>query len=353
MSNVAEPTAIGRTALHRNSSIMRRVPLLLLGFLLLAIPSFASPFTLDLFAQVFIASIGALALMLLTGIAGQISLGHAGLLAAGAFTVSVLYREAGAPFWITLPASLVTGAALGITFGLPSLRLRGIYLAVSTLALHFVVIYLGSEYEHSRGFSTGITLDPPMLFGKELKGGGPWFYVLLALLALVMFLCRNLLHARVGRAWEALHAKETVAEAIGVSVVHYKLLAFVISSSLTAFAGALLAYYHGFVSVEAFSLNLSIQYIAMIIIGGMGSLAGAVVGAGFITLMPYFIEWLIHSIPALGLSIGAASFVNYAAFGVIMILFLVYEPKGMMGLWKRALLLLRKPASRETKSGAR
>ncbi|MFX5972508.1 branched-chain amino acid ABC transporter permease, partial [Acinetobacter baumannii] len=92
-------------------------------------------------------------LMLLTGIAGQISLGHAGLLAAGAFTASILYRELDAPFWITLPASLIAGAAIGLLFGLPSLRLRGIYLAVSTLALHFVVIYLGSEYEHSRGFS--------------------------------------------------------------------------------------------------------------------------------------------------------------------------------------------------------
>ena len=114
------------------------------------------PFMLDLACQVFLAAIGALSLMLLTGYAGQISLGHAGLIAAGAFTTGILAREINAPFWITLPASALTGIVLGFVFGLPSLRLRGLYLAVSTLALHFIVIYLGGEYETKRGFSTGI-----------------------------------------------------------------------------------------------------------------------------------------------------------------------------------------------------
>ena len=128
---------------------------------LLAFPLIASPFQLDLACQAFLAAIGSLSLMLLTGYAGQISLGHAGLIAAGAFTVGILFRETNAPFWITLPAAALVGALLGIIFGLPSLRLRGLYLAVSTLALHFVVIYLGGEYETRRGFSTGIVIDPP------------------------------------------------------------------------------------------------------------------------------------------------------------------------------------------------
>ncbi|MGL4288885.1 MAG: branched-chain amino acid ABC transporter permease [Phreatobacter sp.] len=352
MSDDAAPLSIGRAVPRSSPATTRRALVAVLVLLLLAVPAFASPFVLDLFAQVFIASIAALALMLLTGIAGQISLGHAGLLAAGAFTASILYRELGAPFWITLPASLIAGAAIGLIFGLPSLRLRGIYLAVSTLALHFVVIYLGSEYEHSRGFSTGITLDPPVAFGYEIYGGRPWFYVLLALLAAVVFVCRNLLRSRIGRAWQAIHAKETVAEAIGVAVARYKLLAFLISSALTAFAGALLAYYQGFVSVEAFSLNLSIQYIAMIIVGGMGSLAGAVLGAAFISVMPYFIEWLIRSVPALGLDVGAASFVNYASFGVIMLVFLIFEPAGLVGIWKRVVLIFRNMPANGRKGGA-
>ena len=130
---------------------------------LVGTPFVVSPFLLDLCCQVFLAAIGALSLMLLTGYAGQISLGHAGLIAAGAFTTGILAREIHAPFWLALPASAVTGIGLGLIFGLPSLRLRGLYLAVSTLALHFIVIYLGGEYETKRGFSTGILVDPPSL----------------------------------------------------------------------------------------------------------------------------------------------------------------------------------------------
>lgn len=134
---------------------------------LVGTPFVVSPFLLDLCCQVFLAAIGALSLMLLTGYAGQISLGHAGLIAAGAFTTGILAREIHAPFWLTLPASAVTGIGLGLIFGLPSLRLRGLYLAVSTLALHFIVIYLGGEYETKRGFSTGILVDPPESVGLE------------------------------------------------------------------------------------------------------------------------------------------------------------------------------------------
>ena len=130
---------------------------------LIGFPFLASPFHLDLACQVFLAAIGSLSLMLLTGYAGQISLGHAGLLAAGAFTAGILFTKSNAPFWITLPAAAVVGALLGVIFGLPSLRLRGLYLAVSTLALHFIVVYLGGEYETKRGFSTGIVIDPPQL----------------------------------------------------------------------------------------------------------------------------------------------------------------------------------------------
>ena len=140
----------------------------------------------------FLASVGALSLMLLTGYAGQISLGHAGLIAAGAFTTGILAREIHAPFWITLPASAVTGIVLGFVFGLPSLRLRGLYLAVSTLALHFVVIYLGGEYETKRGFSTGIIVEPPSLAGFKLSGGRVWYFVLLAAAAASLLICINL-----------------------------------------------------------------------------------------------------------------------------------------------------------------
>jgi branched-chain amino acid transport system permease protein len=312
-----------------------RASLAVFAILLAVFPFLASPFALDLACQVFLASVGALSLMLLTGYAGQISLGHAGLIAAGAFTTGILAREMSAPFWITLPASALTGIVLGFIFGLPSLRLRGLYLAVSTLALHFVVIYLGGEYETRRGFSTGIIVDPPRFAGMKLTDGRAWYFVLLAAAVVSLLICVNLLRSRSGRAWQALHVRETVAEALGISVARYKLLAFVISSSMTSVAGCLFAYYRGFVSIEAFDLFLSIQYVAMIIVGGMGSLLGALLGAAFITVFPYLIEALLRLLPNVQKLAGEIFAVNYAAFGLVMILFLIFEPLGLVGIWHR------------------
>ena len=306
-----------------------------LALALALFPFFAGAFYLDLACQVFLAAIGALSLMLLTGYAGQISLGHAGLLAAGAFTVGILFREVRAPFWLTLPAAALVGAVLGVIFGLPSLRLRGLYLAVSTLALYFVVAYLGGEYESRRGFSTGIMIDAPSIGGFALKNARGWYFVLLAAAAATLLICANLLRSRTGRAWRAIRAHETVAEALGIGIASYKLLAFVISSALASLAGALFAYYRGFVSVEAFSLFLSIQYVAMIIIGGMGSLLGALLGALFVTLLPYLIEALLMRLPHAQSYAGSLFAIDYSAFGVVMILFLVFEPLGLVGIWRR------------------
>jgi len=309
--------------------------LAVLAVVLVVFPFLASPFALDLASQVFLASMGSLTLMLLTGYAGQISLGHAGLLAAGAFTVGILVHEVRAPFWITLPIAALVGGVLGIVFGLPSLRLRGVYLAVSTLALHFVVIYLGNQYETKRGFSTGVIVDAPTIGGVAIRDARAWYFILLAAAALTLLLCANLLRSKTGRAFAAIRARETVAEALGIGIAGHKLLAFVTSSSVTAIAGALFAYYRGFVSIEAFDLYLTIQYVAMIIIGGMGSLLGALLGALFVTLFPYVIESGLNLLPNAQALAGDIFAVNYAAFGLVMILFLVFEPLGLVGIWHR------------------
>jgi branched-chain amino acid transport system permease protein len=338
---MTQPRASGyfRTRYERDLALLdtRTRKAWLAAFLaaLAAYPFVAGPFGLELANQVLLAAVGAVALMLLTGYAGQISLGHAGLLAAGAFTTGILFKETGAQFWVTLPAAAAVGAALGVIFGLPSLRLRGLYLAVSTLALHFIVIYVGNEYETKRGFSTGIVIDPPQLGGWVLNDPRAWYFVLLAAAAASVLVGVNLVRSRTGRAWRAIHGREAVAEALGISVPRAKLSAFVVSSTLTAVAGCLFAYYRGFVSAEAFSLFLTIQYVAMVIIGGLGSVLGALLGTVFVVLFPFVIEGAMEW---LGLAERLASVVfavNYAAFGVLMIVFLVFEPQGLVGIWRR------------------
>ena len=331
----------------KNRSRPRLLMAAVMVALLVGFPYVGSQFHIDIANQIFLAIIGALALMLLTGYAGQISLGHGGLLAAGAFTVGVLYQEFGAPFWVTLPAAALVGALLGAIFGFPSLRLRGVYLAVSTLALHFIVIYLGSEYETSVGYSSGVVIDPPSLFGHAVTSGRAWYFILLAAAALSWWISENLLRSKTGRAWRAIRANETVAEALGIGVARYKLLAFVITSSMTAVAGALFGYFRGFVGSEAFTIFLAIQYAAMVIIGGMGSLYGAVLGAIFITVLPYLIEYLLFLLPGTAGAENTVFAVNYAAFGIVMIVFLVFEPGGLVGVGRRIIVRfrLRYPAS--------
>lgn len=307
----------------------------LLAVALAVYPLVASIAYIDIANQIFLACIGALSLMLLTGYAGLLSLGHAGLMAAGAFTAGILYRELGAPFWIGIPASALVGALLGLMFGLPSLRLRGIYLAVSTLALHYVVIYLGGEYETRRGFATGILISPPSVFGYEIWDPKVWYPILLASAGLTWLASRNLLRSRTGRAWNAIHGTETVAAAMGVDVARAKLSAFVITSAITAVAGSLFAYYRGFVSIEAFTLFLTIQYAAMVIIGGMGSLLGALLGAIFVTVFPYLIEAVTEMLPGMRRMSGSMFAMNYAAFGIVMIVFLTVEPSGLVGIGRR------------------
>jgi branched-chain amino acid transport system permease protein len=307
--------------------------ILLIG--LIVFPFLASQFLLDLASQVFLALIGAIALMLLTGYAGQISLGHAGLIAAGAYTTAILFKELDAPFWVTFPASGVVGAILGFIFGLPSLRLKGLYLALSTLALHFIVTYVGTEYETKRGFATGVVIEPPALGSFVIEDPRVWYFILLFFDILLLIFSLNLLRTRTGRAWMAIRDRDVAAEALGIKLSSYKLSAFVVTSIITSIGGCFFAYYRGFVSAEAFSLLLTIEYVAMVIIGGLGSILGAIFGTVFVVLLPYVIE---TGTKVFHVSSRFTTFmfsINHATFGLIMIIFLVFEPTGLVGIWSR------------------
>jgi len=309
--------------------------LITLMVMLIVFPFFASAFLLDLANQVLLALIGSVALMLLTGYAGQISLGHAGLIAAGAFTTGILFKELNAPIWVTLPASGLVGAILGFMFGLPSLRLRGLYLALSTLALHFLVTYVGAEYETKRGFATGIVIDAPSLGPLTILDPRLWYFLFLMVDVFLVIFSLNLVRSKTGRAWMAIRDRDVVAEALGIKLSSYKLSAFVMSSVLTSIAGCFFAYYRGFVSVEAFSLLMTIEYIAMIIIGGLGSILGVIFGTIFVVILPYIIETMVEALPVPTRLTTYMFSINHVIFGLIMIIFLVLEPNGLVGIWIR------------------
>lgn len=313
----------------------RWVLLALLFIGLTVFPFFGSSFTIDLANQVFLTLIGSLALMLLTGYAGQISLGHAGFLAAGAFTTAILFKEMQAPIWITIPASGLVGAILGIIFGFPSLRLKGLYLALSTMALHFIVVYLGAEYQTKRGFATGVVIEPPKLGPITIENPVAWYFIFFAMDILLILFSMNLIRSKTGRAWIAIRDRDVAAEALGINVSFFKVSAFVVSSAITSIAGGLFAYYRGFVSVEAFSLFTTIEYVAIIIVGGLGSILGAVYGTIFIVLLPYIIDMIANTFSIPTRFTTYISAIKYASFGLIMIVFLILEPAGLVGIWNR------------------
>src|SRR5262249_49012172 len=205
----------------------RRVPLAALVMVLLALPRFASPFALDLVSQVALAAVGALALNILTGFAGQVSLGHAGFIAAGAFTTAVLVEHRLPSPLLALPAAGLVGAPPRVIVGIPALRLKGLYLALGTLALHHVVLYACGEFQNHWGANTGVSIPAPRLGAWVLKGTTAWYYALAALAALVLALSVNLQRSRTGRAWMAIRDREIAAESVGIDVARYKVLAFV------------------------------------------------------------------------------------------------------------------------------
>jgi len=216
---------------------------------------------------------------------------------------------------------------------------HGIYLAIATLALHFLVIFGLSRYQSKMVGPMGFVLPPATVAGHEISGQREWYYVILASLALCYWLVRNLKQSGVGRAWMLLRDAPIAAASLGVAVKRYKVLAFVFSSGIVGYSGALFAYYQGNVYIDGYTLELAIQYIAMIVIGGWGSAGGAIAGAFFVSLMPTILVALIglipRGVPAADLLSRNVGDVQLIVYGGLIIGFLVLEPSGLAGLYAR------------------
>jgi len=300
-----------------------------------AAPSFASSYWLDVLNRVAIASIAALGLNILTGFTGQISLGNAAFLAVGAYTTAALAGKAGLPFAMTIPLAGLATALVGMVFGVPSLRLKGLYLAMATLAAHFIVEFTVSHWDALTGGVNGISVPAAKLGALELDSDAKLFYLVVPLAALLTLFAKNLFRTRVGKAFIAIRDQDISAEVMGVRVFRYKLLSFGVSSFYVGVAGALLAYQARIISPENFPITLAIDQLGMVIIGGLGSIQGSIFGAIFITLLP---ELLRMATGALGEHFPHLTTLfaplKTGLFGLVIVLFLVFEPDGLAARWR-------------------
>lgn len=308
----------------------------LVGILLLVLfPLIASNYVIHISNLIAIACVGSLALNLLCGNAGLLSLGQAGFLAAGAFTTAIMSTDFGLPVWMVLPTAALVGAALGVIAGLPALRLKGIYLGISTLAVHYIIMYFLSEYQFHGGFGFSIKIEEPRIGPFTLSTERAWYFVLCIFVCVCGIFVRNLLRSRPGRAWTAIHNRDIAAEVMGINIGYYKVLAFVVSTSMTSMAGSVYAYYTSSASVAEYSFGLTISYLAMIIVGGLGSVLGSILGAFLITLVPFFLMYLVDFLKISGAVKEYFFAVQSGTFGLIIIVFLLAEPLGLAEIWRR------------------
>jgi branched-chain amino acid transport system permease protein len=302
---------------------------------LAAVPAFASSYWLDVLNRIAIASIAAVGLNILTGFTGQISLGNAAFLAVGAYATAAMAGRLDLPFVVVIPAAGAIAALAGMVFGIPSLRLKGLYLAMATLAAHFIVEFVANHWDSVTGGVNGISVPAASLGPLALESDARLFYLTVPVAALLALFAKNLFRTRVGKAFVAIRDQDVSAEVIGVRVFRYKLLSFGVSSFYVGVAGSLLAYQARIISPENFPISLAIDQLGMIIIGGLGSIQGAIFGAAFITLLPELLRIatgaLSAQFPALT---GMFAPLRTGLFGLAIVLFLVFEPDGLAARWR-------------------
>jgi branched-chain amino acid transport system permease protein len=304
----------------------------------LAVPLVASNYALSILIQIGYYGIAALGLNILVGSTGQISLGHAAFFGFGAFASAWLNNSFGIPVLLAIPLAGVMTTLLGLLFGIPAGRLKGLYLAIATFASQFILEDFFSRANWFTGGSSGAMANPINVLGYEVSGDRGFFYVVLFFLVILFLLGTNLLRTRDGRAFVAVRDHYLSAEVMGINLTKYRILSFGISSFYAGIGGALYGHYLGYVSAEGFTILLSIQFLGMIIIGGMGSVMGTLMGTAFMVLLPEATEATVSTIkhftgdiPALTC---ALAYLKEAAIGLAIVLFLIFEPDGLVHRWR-------------------
>jgi branched-chain amino acid transport system permease protein len=337
--NEIAPARIARSASpDRSKSVTRAATALVVccGFATVISTMTLSSADMYIFNTCLLAAVGAIALNLVMGTAGQVSIGNAAFLGVGSFS-TVWFLSQGVPFPLDIALAAVTAGVVGLLVGLPALRLEGLYLALATLAAHFIVYFVCDRYQTSQlGHGSGFLVDP--LFQSYGLDGQQraWAWLLFGILAAVILVACRLLVGKSGRAWRLIRDHEVVAPAMGINVTRYKLTAFVISSMLIGFEGGLLAHLSGVVAVDNITLAVAIAYLAMVLIGGLDSVTGAVIGAFLITALPTFVNRVLPSIVGDGAAAVHVPQISQVVYGLLIILFVTRSPQGLVG-WAKQL----------------
>ncbi len=308
-----------------------------LALALCAFPFVASEYWLYLACLVAINIASTTGLNILTGYTGLVSLGQAAFMGLGAYTVAILQIRFASPFILNLLAGGTVAMLAGITVGLPSLRVKGLYLAIATIAAGVMAHFIFSHFSLMGG-SGGLTVPPAQFFGIELDDSFKLYWVIVPVAALMLLGAANLFRTRIGRAFIAIRDRDISAEVLGISLLHYKLLAFAISSFYAGVAGGLFVYFFRAVTPESFPLLMSIFFLAAVIVGGMGSILGSILGAVFMTLVPEVLKLIVGWLPVAlvgGNATLVLSPIRTIVFGLMIVLFLIFEPHGLAEVWRR------------------
>ena len=272
-------------------------------------------------------------LNILTGFCGQLSIGHVAFMAVGGYTSAVLCAKLGWTFWAALPCAALMAGMMGLLFGLPSLRVKGFYLVMATIAAHFIIIWLILQLRSITGGADGMSVPRVAIGSFVFKSKSSYFYLVMIIACLATFLAQNITRTRVGRAFVAIRDNELAAEVMGINLWSYKLLAFFIGCIFAGVAGSLLVHYYAFASPTQFPFMDSVWFLGMLIVGGMGSTTGAILGAVSLKLLDELVT-IVGPILAAVVTAQAAASLGLIMRGLVIILFLIFETRGLAHRWE-------------------
>jgi len=310
--------------------------LLAAGIILgLCLPLFTGTYMLTIVIMTMCIFIATLGIQILTGYCGQLSVGHTAFVAVGAYTSALLVAQTGLSFWIAVPVAGIAAGLIGLIVGLASIRLRGFYLIISTLAAQFIIMYIIIHWTSLTGGSFGMAAPAPRLGGLEFVTPQSYFYIVFVGLLMATYVAKNIVRTNVGRAFIAIRDNDLAAEVMGINLTAYKLMAFFIGCAFAGIGGALAAHARGVITPDNYTLIESFWYLGYIIIGGLGTITGAFFGVIFIAILNNGLAAILTSLATTFPGAGSLlAPLMLFIFGLVIVLFLIFEPRGLAHRWE-------------------